>query len=118
AYLKNNNLYVYFGADRYDPTGGTTNVGFWFLQGGGALNGGTGCPDTDPAANTFSGAHVKGDIFVFAEFAGGGGDSAISIYEWVGGGSPLSLLFTKSAGSFCNPADTICGTTNTGLIGV
>ncbi len=75
AYLKNDNLYVYFGADRYDPTGGTTNVGFWFLQGGGALTGGTGCPDLDTTANGFSGAHVNGDIFVFAEFAGGGGDS-------------------------------------------
>ena len=76
AYLKSNNLYVYFGADRYDPTGGTTNIGFWFLQGGGALTGGTGCPDLDKTANRFSGAHVNGDIFVFAEFSGGGGDSA------------------------------------------
>ena len=116
AYIKNDNLYVYFGADRYDPTGGTTNVGFWFLQGGGALTGGTGCPDTNPAANKFSGAHVNGDIYVFAEFTGGGGDSAISIYEWKNGA--LSLLFAKSAGSFCNLADTICGKTNTGLIDV
>ena len=116
AYLKNNNLYVYFGADRYDPTGGTTNVGFWFLQGGGALTGGTGCPDLDKEANAFSGAHVNGDIFVFAEFAGGGGDSAISIFEWKNGA--LSLLFVKTAANFCNPSDTICGTTNTGLIDV
>ena len=95
AYLKNNNLYVYFGADRYDPTGGTTNVGFWFLQGGGALKGGTGCPDSNPAANTFDGGHVNGDIFVFAEFTGGGGDSDISIYEWQSGA--LNLLFTKTS---------------------
>ena len=54
-------------------------------------------------------AHVNGDIFVFAEFAGGGGDSAISIYEWKNGA--LSLLFVKTAANFCNPADTICGKT-------
>ena len=39
AYIKNSELFLYFGADRYDPTGGTTNVGFWFLQSGGALEG-------------------------------------------------------------------------------
>ena len=110
AYIHSDELFLYFGADRYDPTGGTTNVGFWFLQNGGALQGGNGCPDTNPAANTFSGQHVDGDLFVFAEFAGGGGDSAVSMYEWQSGG--LHLLASKTAGSFCSAGDTICAQTN------
>jgi hypothetical protein len=114
AYIHSNELFLYFGADRYDPTGGTTNVGFWFLQSGGALQGGNGCPDTDQAANTFSGQHEDGDLFVFAEFTGGGGDSAVSIYEWENGG--LDLLATKTSGSFCNADDSICAQTNSGTI--
>jgi uncharacterized repeat protein (TIGR01451 family) len=114
AYIKNGQLYLYFGADRYDPAGGTTNIGFWFLQEGGALQGGSGCPDTNPATNTFSGQHADGDLFVFAEFTGGGGDSAVSIYEWRNGG--LNLLAAKSAGSFCSPDDSICALTNSATI--
>ncbi|MGH3080487.1 MAG: prealbumin-like fold domain-containing protein, partial [Gaiellaceae bacterium] len=114
AYIHSNELFLYFGADRYDPTGGTTNVGFWFLQDGGALQGGDGCPDANPAANTFSGQHADGDLFVFAEFTGGGGDSAVSIYEWASGG--LNLLATKTSGSFCNADDSICAQTNSGTI--
>ena len=110
AYIHEDQLFLYFGADRYDPTGGTTNVGFWFLQNGGALEGGSGCPDADPATNTFSGQHSDGDLFVFAEFTGGGGDSAVSMYEWLNGG--LHLLATKSSGSFCSADDTICALTN------
>jgi hypothetical protein len=110
AYIHSNELFLYFGADRYDPTGGTTNIGFWFLQNGGALQGGTGCPDGNPAANTFSGQHVDGDLFVFAEFTGGGGDSAVSMYEWQSGG--LHLLASKTSGSFCSADDSICALTN------
>src|SRR5215204_4248667 len=110
AYIHSNELFLYFGADRYDPTGGTTNIGFWFLQNGGALQGGTGCPDGDPAANTFSGQHADGDLFVFAEFTGGGGDSAVSMYEWQSGGP--HLLTSKSSGSFCSADDSICARTN------
>ncbi len=114
AYIKNDQLHIYFGGDRYDPTGGTTNIGFWFLQGGGALQGGNGCPDLDPAINRFSGQHVDGDLFVFAEFNGGGGDSAVSMYEWQNGG--LSLLAAKSALSFCSVDDNICAQTNDATI--
>ncbi len=115
AYVKDGKLYVYFGADRYDPTGGTTNIGFWFMQNGG-LTGGSGCPDGNPGANGFTFPHVNGDVFVFAEFHGGGGDSAVSVYEWRDGA--LNLLSAKADTSFCNPvnggipADTICGVTN------
>ncbi|HEX2496462.1 MAG TPA: hypothetical protein VHK46_06465, partial [Gaiellaceae bacterium] len=114
AYIHEDELFLYFGADRYDPTGGTTNVGFWFLQNGGALQGGSGCPDADPATNTFSGEHVDGDLFVFAEFTGGGGDSAVSMYEWLDGS--LHLLATKTSGSFCSADDTICALTNDATI--
>ena len=110
AYIKNDELYIYFGGDRYDPTGGTTNIGFWFLQDGGALEGGAGCPDLDAATNKFSGQHEDGDLFVFAEFNGGGGDSAVSIYAWQGGG--LDLLAAKGDGSFCSADDNICAQTN------
>ena len=111
AYLKDDELFLYFGADRYDPTGGTTNVGFWFLQNGGALEGGSGCPDANPAANTFSGEHEDGDLFVFAEFSGGGGDLRRSIYEWLNG-RPSPALAAKTSGSFCNGDDSICAQTN------
>src|SRR5215210_4314539 len=114
AYVHSDALFLYFGADRYDPTGGTTTVGFWFLQNGGAIQGGNGCPDSNPAANTFSGQHVDGDLFVFAEFVGGGGDSGVSMYEWQSGG--LHLLATKSSGSFCSADDSICARTNTETI--
>ena len=114
AYIKNDQLFLYFGGDRYDPTGGTTNIGFWFLQDGGALQGGSGCPDSNPATNTFSGQHVDGDLFVFAEFAGGGGDSGVSMYEWLNG--KLHLLAAKSSGSFCSPDDSICALTNSETI--
>ena len=114
AYIKNDQLFLYFGGDRYDPTGGTTNIGFWFLQNGGALEGGSGCPDSDPATNTFSGQHVDGDLFVFAEFAGGGGDSGVSIYEWLNGS--LHLLAAKSSGSFCSSDDSICALSNSETI--
>ena len=114
AYIKNDQLHIYFGGDRYDPTGGTTNIGFWFLQNGGALEGGNGCPDSDPATNKFSGQHVNGDLFVFAEFAGGGGDSGVSIYEWLNGG--LHLLAAKSSGSFCSADESICALSNSETI--
>ena len=114
AYIKNDQLFLYFGGDRYDPTGGTTNIGFWFLQNGGALEGGSGCPDGDPATNKFSGQHVNGDLFVFAEFAGGGGDSGVSMYEWLNGS--LHLLAAKSSGSFCSPDDSICALSNSETI--
>ncbi len=110
AYIKNDELSIYFGGDRYDPTGGTTNIGFWFLQNGGALTGGNGCPDLDPTTNKFSGQHTEGDLFVFAEFNGGGGDSAVSMYEWQSGG--LHLLAAKGNGSFCSADDNICAETN------
>ena len=110
SYIKNDQLHIYFGGDRYDPTGGTTNIGFWFLQSGGALQGGNGCPDLDPATNKFSGQHEDGDLFAFAEFNGGGGDSAVSIYEWQSGG--LNLLAAKGNGSFCSADDNICAQTN------
>ena len=110
AYIKSDQLFLYFGGDRYDPAGGTTSIGFWFLQNGGALQGGSGCPDDDPATNTFSGQHVDGDLFVFAEFVGGGGDSGVSIYEWLNGS--LKLLAAKSSGSFCSSDDSICALSN------
>jgi hypothetical protein len=117
AYILNNELFLYFGVDRYDPTGGTTTYGFWFLQNGGALDGGSGCPDANPAANTFTGQHAPGDLFVFAELHGGGGDAVISVYRWnTSAPQNLELLFTKSAASFCNAADTICGRMNTGTV--
>ena len=63
------------------------------------------------------GQHVDGDLYVFAGFNGGGGDSSVSILEWRNGG--LVPLFGKAASSFCNaaaapfPADIACATTNT-----
>ncbi|GAA2114813.1 prealbumin-like fold domain-containing protein [Nocardioides bigeumensis] len=64
-------LIVYFGADRYAQNG-SANVGFWFLE-----------QQVGPvAAGLFSGAHVAGDTLVLSEFTNGGAVSTIQVWEW------------------------------------
>ena len=117
AYVKSGKLFLYFGADRFEPTSGTTNLGFWFLQGGGALTGGTGCPDaTAPEGGAFTGAHVDGDLYVFAGFNGGGGDSEVSVLEWRNGAlNPSSRSRRRRSVTplpHRSPPTSTCATTN------
>jgi uncharacterized repeat protein (TIGR01451 family) len=102
AYSANDNLYLYFGADRY-ATNGSANVGFWFLQGGGA-----------PQANgTFSGNHADGDVFVAGEFTNGGSTPRIVVYEWRGGAlNKVGENDPAASGASCNAGDTICAVVN------
>ena len=107
--------------------GGTTNIGFWFLQNGGELTGkdADGClgGDTNPAANGFSGAHVNGDLFG-SRVHGGRRRLGHLAHEWdtSDAGGPLDLLFVKTALSACNVvagaflADMVCAGTNSETI--
>jgi len=75
AYNHNNELVVYFGADRF-ANDGDAQMGFWFFQENVTLN-----PD-----GTFNGNHAVGDVLILANFTGGGTEVTIEILEWVGSG--------------------------------
>ncbi|MDE3201085.1 MAG: hypothetical protein KGN79_09200 [Acidobacteriota bacterium] len=66
-----NDYVLMFGADRASPNG-DANIGIWFFQSAVSLN-----PN-----GTFNGSHMDGDVFVISAFVGGGGTSAVSVYEW------------------------------------
>lgn len=80
--LTNNELVLYFGADRFAQNG-DSNIGAWFFQ----QQVGP-CPDatnpgcTGKASGTFSGVHSDHDIFIVSAFTKGGGVSTITVYEW------------------------------------
>ena len=78
----NNDLLIYFGADRFDNSGDSA-IGFWFFQDSVSVNTATG---------KFNGKHVVGDILITSDFRNGGGVSVINVFKWVGGASPLQLL--------------------------
>jgi uncharacterized repeat protein (TIGR01451 family) len=102
AYEKNNDTFVYFGADRFDGSGDSF-IGFWFFQNNIGL-----------AANgNFSGVHKNGDILVLSDFTNGGAVAEIKIYEWLNGG--LSL---KESGAACDlPGDEqACAVVNGGEV--
>ncbi|KAA5548222.1 T9SS type A sorting domain-containing protein [Adhaeribacter rhizoryzae] len=63
---------IYFFGNRFAAEG-STNIGFWFLQG-----------QVAPVAGKFTGQHVVGDILVVAEIANGGAVGNIAAYKWVG----------------------------------
>src|SRR2546425_4668824 len=74
-----NHTYLYVAADRYD-NGGSTTLGFWFLQNPiGTKNGkfyklgSNGLPDT-----TVPATHVNGDLLLVANFNGSGGSATIT----------------------------------------
>ena len=111
---------VYFGADRL-ANDGDALMGFWFFQSGVA-------PKLD---GTFSGVHMNGDVFVIANFTGGGQVVTEQIYVWdttclkgvtspgVGqcGGTNLRLKATAATASNANcmtgGSSSYCAITNT-----
>jgi hypothetical protein len=112
AYVVNNELLLYFGADRFDNSG-DANIGFWFFQGNVGLN-----PN-----GTFSGGHQNGDIFVVSAFTSGGTTPEVDVYEW-SCSSPATCDSTGSlvpkttaVGALCNSSaggsHLACAITNT-----
>lgn len=62
---------IYFGADRL-ANDGDALMGFWFFQNTvAAVNGGR-----------FTGEHINGDVFVIANFEGGGQVVTVEVLEW------------------------------------
>lgn len=108
GYNVNNELILYFGADRR-ANNGDANIGFWFFQSEIGTN-----PD-----GTFSGQHMDGDIFVVSGFTSGGQTSEIDVYQWVGDDATGHLqLITSSTAAQCasSPSGShiACAISNTG----
>jgi uncharacterized repeat protein (TIGR01451 family)/fimbrial isopeptide formation D2 family protein len=94
AYDHEGELIVYFGLDRY-ASNGAAQVGFWFIQDDFGLTGG-------PASGGFTGQHVVGDVLVQIDFANGGANPQLRVYEWVGsGGDTAGTLDQIAAGGSC-----------------
>jgi hypothetical protein len=91
----NDELILYFGADRL-ATNGSSNVGFWFFQ----------KPVAPNANGTFDGTpHTVGDLLVLSQFTNGGAVPNIQVYEWVGsGGDTNNTLNLVANGGDCSTA--------------
>ncbi|HZI36828.1 MAG TPA: hypothetical protein VFF24_00875, partial [Acidimicrobiia bacterium] len=106
AYTSDDDVYIYFGLDRFDGSG-SANAGFWFFQSPISLN-----PD-----GTFSGVHTEGDIFVVSEFTNGGVISTIKVYAW--DTTQANNLREVMSGADCQTApatDTVCARVNSGPV--
>lgn len=121
----NGDLVVYFGADR-QSFNGTASLGFWFFKNPVARNDATGSfvnPATGQAAT-----HANGDTLVAFEYTNGGAITTIKVFVWQNGQlvdkGTINAAPTTTSGVFCNtasvgiPADSICGATNPGNIGL
>ncbi|HZM73586.1 MAG TPA: hypothetical protein VFC71_09450 [Candidatus Polarisedimenticolia bacterium] len=117
-----------FGADRF-AVNGSKDFGFWFFK-----NQVFACPDPDAGsacdgvpdgqfAGTHSGSTVTpGDILILGTFTGGGADTTIRVFKWVGSGAnPAATQNGTVEGpdaAFVDCADTSfnvdngCGTVN------
>jgi uncharacterized repeat protein (TIGR01451 family) len=90
---------LFFGADRF-ANNGDSNIGFWFFQ----------QPVGPQTGGTFGpGKHTVGDIFVVSAFTQGGAIGTIQVYKWVGGSSPLQLIFNGAP----DPSTGVYGIINT-----
>ena len=109
AYNSNNQLILYFGADRY-ANNGDAALGFWFFKSKVSLN-----PN-----GTFNGTHSVGDLLILSHFSNGGSISTIQVYEWVGTGGTATAngtLQLRVSGSNCVPNDgpvNACAVVNAG----
>jgi uncharacterized repeat protein (TIGR01451 family) len=102
---------VLYMASERDTNNGTSFAGFWLFK-----DKTVGC---DPAVGTFTGSHTVGDLLVVSDYTNGGGTQDVSVYKWVGGASPLSLVLT---GGVCPtpptgiPSDDACAIANPATI--
>ena len=109
AYVKDGDLIITFGADRYSAGNGDAFLGFWFFQSDIGLVGQT--------SGTFSGEHVAGDVLVLVNFQGGGSTPNIKVLQWAPG-APNNLQEVYSGEAKCGEDAGIpaCAITNEGPV--
>ncbi|HEX5589631.1 MAG TPA: hypothetical protein VFX65_05020 [Candidatus Limnocylindrales bacterium] len=117
AYASGGDLWVFFGADRFDNDG-DAQIGFWFFQNTIGI-----------AAGDFTGVHADGDVLILSEYTNGGVVDLVCAYEWDGSGGGANIadagdcdpatdgsnLNLVAAGAACDVADgtfDICAVTN------
>lgn len=104
---------IYFGADRFANNGDAT-MSFWFFQKHLDLTGTNGFSPKHTARS----ATGHGDILIQVDFLGGGSESRLRVFEWVGGNlgsdGPLDLLRQAdvNGNTVCTSDDAACATTN------
>ncbi|HXA27559.1 MAG TPA: hypothetical protein VN193_02325 [Candidatus Angelobacter sp.] len=93
-----NHTVLYLGSERLSNNG-TSFAGFWLFKDKtvGCDSGGTG---------SFTGAHQVGDLLVVSDYTNGGTTQDVSVYKWVGGPNPLSLVVS---GGVCPTPSTATG---------
>lgn len=106
----NNQLIIYFGAEKNAPNG-TNNIAIWFMQDGTVACDGTG---VGGSGKVFAGEHKDGDIFLAAAFTNGGSNPTIQARHWIGNGASGSLSGIDNAGTKCGDAGSanLCAITN------
>jgi hypothetical protein len=105
--INNNNneeLIIYFGADRLGGEPANSAFGFWFIQDETFnLNG--------VSSGSFTGTHFSGDLLITANFEN---PPQIKLYEWIGHGTSGSLQQRGSLSSKCDSSksQSICAIYN------
>ena len=107
-------LIVYAGFERIEESG-DSHIDIEFFQDEVTLDEEVPCddPGNDLTPCGFVGTRSAGDIVVSMDFLNGGGFGTMSIRKWSGSGY---VQIGSRNGEGCNPADTICGFNNGGLI--
>jgi hypothetical protein len=100
----NNELIIYFGADRLGGEPANSAFGFWFIQDETFNIKGT-------TSGSFTGTHFSGDLLITANFEN---PPQIKLYEWIGHGTSGSLQERGSLSSKCDStkSQTICAIYN------
>ncbi len=98
-----NHTHIYFGDDRFDNNG-SAETGFWFFQNRVALG----------ANGRFTGTHRVGDVLVLANWGGSNPVGQVTVYQWVGGRSPLALVFDSTTADCAKVGvnDNVCAVVN------
>lgn len=104
-YIRNGQLIVAFGADRFSNNG-DAQMGFWFFQ-----------DSIDVGADgKFDGLHRVGDILVLVDFTNGGAIQTMKAYKWVTSGGDIDThLNLVATGADCRTASAganVCGAVN------
>ncbi len=107
-------LFVYAGFERIEESG-DSHVDIEFFQDDVTIDEEIPCddPGNDITPCGFIGSRTSGDIIVSMDFLNGGGFGTMSVRKW--SGTAYVQVGTRN-GEGCNPADTICGFNNGGLI--
>jgi hypothetical protein len=102
-----NELVLYFGADRFANSGDAA-LSFWFFQQ--AI---TAMPPVGSTAGYFEGLHSEGDLLVQVEFTNGGAVTDVETYRWTNGALALVAEGQDCIASGGNPpAIDTCATVN------